>query len=217
MWQELTRRMRREPDAPALVHDDPYEKGQAIRYVVRDLPYRQVTDVREYWFDDILPGDHVIDIGANVGAFCIRAAKLSEHVVAVEPVATEVLRENIRLNRVNVQVIAAALGEGGTGEISWDDTTVRVPTYTLQEITDRARGCDFLKCDCEGGEWLIRPRHLSGIRRIEMELHLPPISGPPNMELLEYIGSHYDFSIERRPCHDVLGVMGILHASLRGG
>ncbi|MDD1668066.1 MAG: FkbM family methyltransferase, partial [Methanomicrobiales archaeon] len=68
-------------------------------------------------------------------------------------------------------------------------------------------------CDCEGAEWLIRPDDLSGIRRIEMELHLPPIGGPPKEALLEYIGKHYDFTIERRPVHQSLGVMGILHAS----
>jgi FkbM family methyltransferase len=186
---------------------------QPLMFSLRDLPYRQITDIREYWFDDIRPEDHVIDIGANVGAFCIHAARYSDHVVAVEPVASEVLQENIRLNGVNVRVIRGALGVGGQGEISWDDTRVRVPTFTLRQITEMAGGCDFLKCDCEGAEWLIEPGDLSGIRRIEMELHLPPISGPPNRSLLEYIGGHYDFSIERKPCHDVLGVMGILHAS----
>jgi hypothetical protein len=190
---------------------------RAVRFVQKDLPYRQVTDIREYWFHDIRPEDHVIDIGANVGAFCIRAAAYSEHVVAVEPVATGVLRENIRLNGVNVRVIRGALGVGGRGEISWDDTTVSVPTCTLRQIIDIAGGCDFLKCDCEGAEWLIRPDDLSGIRRIEMELHLPPIGGPPDEALLGYIGRHYDFTIERRPVHQSLGVMGVLHASLREG
>jgi hypothetical protein len=71
-----------------------------------------------------------------------------------------------------------------------------------------------LKCDCEGGEWLIQPEELAGIRRIEMELHTPPISGLPNPVLLDYICQHYDFSIDRKPGHDILGVMGVLHAVL---
>jgi hypothetical protein len=189
------------------------EGEQSIRFVCRDLPYRQVTDIREYWFDDIRPGDRVLDIGANIGAFCLRAALYSRHVAAVEPVAGEILRENIRLNRAPVRVIEGALGHGNPAVIDWDGTLVRVQTYTLGQIIGMAGGCDFLKCDCEGAEWLIRPKELSGIRRIEMELHLPPISGPPDRALLEYIGEHYEFTIERRPCHDVLGVMGILHAS----
>jgi hypothetical protein len=48
-----------------------------------------------------------------------------------------------------------------------------------------------------------------------MELHLPPICRTPDMALLDYISRHYDFEIERKPCHDVLGVMGVLHAELR--
>ena len=188
---------------------------QTIRYSEQDLPYRQVTDVREYWFGDIRPEDHVLDIGANVGAFSIRAARYSPHVVAVEPVTAEVLRENVRLNRAKVTVIEGALGDGNPAVIDWDDARVQVPTYTLGQLIGMAGGCDFLKCDCEGAEWLIRPGDLSGIRRIEMELHLPPIGGPPAGALLEYIGDHYDFSIERRPVHPSLGVMGILHASRR--
>lgn len=184
-----------------------------VSFVTRKTPYRQITDIREYWFDDILPGDRVIDIGANVGAFSIRAARFSPHVLAVEPVVSGILRENVKLNRVEVRVIEGALGDGNPAEIEWDDTRARVPTYTLRQITGMAGGCDFLKCDCEGAEWLIHPPDLAGIRRIEMELHLPPIGGPPEPALLEYIGRHYDFIIERKPGHDVLGVMGILHAT----
>ena len=99
----------------------------------------------------------------------------------------------------------------------WDDCRVISPTFTLRAIREFAGGCDFLKCDCEGAEWLIRPRDLSGIRRIEMELHLPPIGGPPAPALLDYIGREYLFEIERKPCHDVMGVMGILHAHLKDG
>jgi hypothetical protein len=216
MWLNLPRQLRKKPEAPDPVPVMQDAGGQTTRFVRRDLPYRQITDVREYWFHDIRSEDHVLDIGANIGAFCLHAARYSRDVVAVEPVAAGILRENIRLNGAEVQVIEGALGTGSPGEIAWDDARVQVPTYTLRQITKMAGGCDFLKCDCEGGEWLIHPPDLSGIRRIEMELHLPPISGPPDMALLEYIGTHYDFWIERRPCHDVLGVMGVLHATRHG-
>ncbi|MDD4138504.1 MAG: FkbM family methyltransferase [Methanoregula sp.] len=178
-------------------------------------PYRQIFDVRDYSFDDIRAEDRVIDIGANVGAFCIRAARLSRHVTAIEPVTTDILEENIRANKVPVRVIRAGLGNGKPGICSWDDCSVTVPTCTLGEIIDLAGGCDFLKCDCEGAEWLIRPEDLEPVRRIEMELHIPPICGRPAPALLDYIGCHYDFSIVRTPCHDVLGSMGILHGARR--
>ena len=193
------------------------KRARPPRFVTRDLPYRQIMDVWEYRFDDIRREDIVIDIGANVGAFCIRAARFSDKILAVEPVCWEILEENIRLNRVPVSVVRGALGDGNPAGISWDGVRVSVPTHTLGQLIGMAGGCDFLKCDCEGAEWLIRPGDLEGVRRIEMELHLPPIGGRPNPALLEYIGMDYEFGIERKPCHDVMGVMGILHATRHDG
>lgn len=175
-------------------------------------PYRKITSVPEYRFDDIRPDDRVLDIGANVGGFCIRAARIGGHVTAVEPVTTPLLLENIRANNVSVQVIAGALGNGKPAEICWDDCRVVAPTYPLKDLITMSGGCDFLKCDCEGAEWLINPCELRNVRRIEMEIHTPPISGPPDPALLDYIGRFYDFEIDRKPCHDTLGVMGVLHA-----
>jgi FkbM family methyltransferase len=189
-----------------------FTSPDSIRFLQRDMPFRQIFNVPEYWFDDIAPHDRVIDIGANVGAFCIRASRFSPHVVAVEPVTADRLRENILLNDVPVQVIEGALGNGKLQKITWDNREVASPTYPLRTLIRMAGGCDFLKCDCEGSEWEIKPDDLACIRRIEMELHIPPIGGLPNPSLLEYIGLHYHFSIERKPVHPALGVMGILHA-----
>lgn len=186
-----------------------------VKFLEAPSSFRQITDIPEYRFGDIRPDDRVIDIGANVGAFCIRAARASSHVVAVEPVTTGILTDNIRLNDVPVRVIDGALGDGRPVEINWDGCLRTVPSYTLHQIITLAGGCDFLKCDCEGAEWLINPADLSGVRRIEMELHLPPISGPPNRALLDYISRNYDFEIEHRPCHGPLGLMGYLHAERR--
>ena len=183
-----------------------------VKFLVQDTGYRQIFDVPEYWFDDIGTTDRVIDIGANVGAFCIRAFRHSQKIVAVEPLTASLLRENIRLNGVSVQVIEGALGDGKPKTVRWDDYEVMTPTFPLRKLIEMAGGCDFLKCDCEGAEWSITPEDLKGVRRIEMELHLPPISGPPNPALLDYISRHYDFEIEQKPVHTALGVMGVLHA-----
>lgn len=179
------------------------------------MPYRQITSVTEYHFDDIRPGDRVLDIGANVGGFCIRAARAGGLVTAVEPVTTQPLLENIRRNNVSVRVITGALGNGKPQEICWDDCRVLSRTYPLCALIRMSGGCDFLKCDCEGAEWLMNPADLEHVRRIEMEVHTPPISGPVNPALLDYIGRFYDFTLERKPCHDILGVMGVLHAERR--
>jgi len=190
-------------------------EDEPVAFLSQDAPFRQITDVYEYRFNDILPDDIVVDIGANVGAFCIRAARISGRVTAVEPVTVALLTNNIRANDVSVKVIEGALGNGRLAEICWDERRVFTPTYTLRMIKELAGGCDFLKCDCEGAEWLINPPELAGIKRIEMELHQPPIGGRPNPVLLDYIGEHYDFEIERKPVHAALGVMGVLHAVLR--
>jgi hypothetical protein len=188
---------------------------EPVTFLVKDTTFRQITEVPEYRFHDITREDVVVDIGANVGAFCIRAARMSSSVTAVEPVTVALLNNNIRTNGVSVQVIAGALGDGKPAGICWDDCRVFTPTYTFRMISKLAGGCDFLKCDCEGAEWLINPQELAGVRRIEMELHYPPIGGRPNPALLDYIGKHYDFEIDRKPVHAALGVMGVLHAVLR--
>jgi hypothetical protein len=168
--------------------------------------------VPEYHFGDIQKDDYVLDIGANVGAFCIRASRLSLHVTALEPVTTDLLADNIALNHADITLIKGALGTGAPAQITWDDCSVISPTFPLRTLVKEAGGCDFLKCDAEGAEWLIRPRDLDGIRRIEMELHIPPIGPPPDPALLEYIEEEYVFSIDRTPVYVSLGVMGILHA-----
>ena len=174
--------------------------------------WRQITVVPEYRFDDMRTDDIVIDIGANVGAFAIRAARLSCRVVAVEPVTCDLLQENTRLNGVDVRVICGALGDGCPAEVRWDGEVVTTPTFPLRKIIAMAGGCDFLKCDCEGAEWHIDPADLLSVRRIEMELHLPPISGQPDPLLLDAIGRQYEFTIDKQPCHGPLGLMGYLHA-----
>ena len=83
-----------------------------IRFINVPAGYRQIYEVPEYRFSDIRNDDIVIDIGANVGAFCIRAAYYSASVYAVEPITYEILRKNIRLNRVSVTVFDCALGSG---------------------------------------------------------------------------------------------------------
>ncbi len=186
--------------------------ADGIRFLVSSAPYRTVTKVPEYRFGDIRTEDIVLTIGANAGAFALRAFRLSCKVVAVEPVTGDLLETNARLNGAGIRIIRGALGDGRTKEIHWDDAAATVRTYTLAKIIAMAGGCDFLKCDVEGAEWLITPEDLAGVRRIEMELHVPPIGESPNPALLEYIGRHYDFSIDRVPCHGPLGLFGYLHA-----
>lgn len=190
--------------------------GDGFLFLESHLPCRQITAVSEYWMDDIRKDDIVLDLGANAGAFAIRAARKSRQVIAVEPVTTDLLIGNIRLNGADVRVVRAALGDGRMTEIVWDGCRSTVPSFPLRDLIRQAGGCDFLKCDCEGAEWQIEPADLSGIRRIEMELHQPPIVPGIRPHLLDFISNRYEFSIDRSPVHGPLGQMGILHAWRRG-
>jgi len=183
-----------------------------VRFILKETSFRQVFEVPEYTFDDLRSHDRVIDLGANVGAFCIRASRYSPYVVAVEPLTASLLRENIRLNGVPVRVIEGALGDGQVRRVTWDDHEVTLPTFPFGRLIKMAGGCDFLKCDCEGAEWQINPADLAGVCRIEMELHIPPIGTPPAPGLLDYIDRYYHYTLDRKPVHPEYGVMGVLHA-----
>ncbi len=126
----------------------------------------------EYKFYDIQPTDIVLDIGANIGAFTMFMARNARHVYAVEPMTTNTLRTNIENNKLkNITVLNECLGDGET-VISWRNVERTINAKSLSEIISLCGGhIDFLKCDCEGGEWCIHPEELQNIRRIEIEVH----------------------------------------------
>ena len=162
---------------------------------------------QDYIFDDIRRDDIVIDIGACIGGFSIPASRMSDHVYAVEPIMVEELRRNVSLNKRNIQVIEAALGRGDIIETKWMNHRKSVKAMTLSDIKSFCGGCDFLKIDCEGNEWLIELEELDGIRRIEMEVHKvrKPFSEMENM--LRKAGFNYKVDKPR----DCVGVW-IVHA-----
>lgn len=157
---------------------------------------RQVQE--DYLFDDIKKNEIVIDIGAGIGGFSIPAAKKARHVYAIEPMTTELLRENILLNKAkNITVLAIALGNGSIKKISWGGESKIIQTKKLTEIKRICGGCDFIKIDCEGGEWEITAEELKGIRRIEMEVHN---IGFPLSQIEEKLKqADFDYKIRNQP------------------
>lgn len=118
----------------------------------------------------IRAGDVVIDAGANIGMFTIRAARIvgdSGSIIAVEPQRDNIgfLVENIRRNKLNnVKVIDRALyqyddenvhfgGMGVAGHISSLNSDNSLPTISLSTIVSKFVKKNFwLKMDIEGGE-----------------------------------------------------------------
>jgi FkbM family methyltransferase len=141
----------------------------------------------------IAEGDHILDIGANIGAFTVYAARIAKEegiVYSVEPVASNfsALEENVKLNNLrNVRLLRAAVGghkgfatiesRGSSSSVVWHSGGFRdrVKQITLRSLVDQIRRVDLLKMDCEGAEYDIllstNTECLRSIRRIAMEYH----------------------------------------------
>lgn len=132
-------------------------------------------------------GDHVIDVGANVGFYTLRLCGLGAKVSAFEPnsAARSVLHHNVRLNGVesSVQVFPFALGaENGEAALTTDldcanhlstldgtgSSIERVQLRALDRLMDDNRdwftdnGLTVLKVDVEGHDAEV----LLGARRL---------------------------------------------------
>ena len=127
----------------------------------------------EYDHSKLKENDVVLDIGANVGGFGLSVAGKCKKVVMVEPLYTKELLSNIKLNDFNnIEVVKGALSNEPNVEITYLDRRETVNGCTLTELINISGGTvDFLKLDCEGAEWSIKPKELENIKRIEMEVH----------------------------------------------
>jgi FkbM family methyltransferase len=152
--------------------------------------------------DYVRPGDVVLDIGANVGAFACHVIShvRDVRVICVEPIASncEVLRRNVG-NRATVEVGALSAEKGELTMYDFGDAAsachslydvgaegaraVRVPSQTLAGLMEKYEldHVRFLKMDCQGAEFEIIPatphRVLARIDCIALEIH-PSIWGP---------------------------------------
>lgn len=145
-----------------------------LNYKISEMALGDISSSHsDYDFKDIRETDIVLDIGAGCGGFTLPAARKAKKVYAVEPLFTSELEDNIQRNNIkNVQVIPFALGDYREMDISYSGCKKKLQTVTFDEVLEQCGGkIDFLKCDCEGAEWTIKPELLFGIRRLEIELH----------------------------------------------
>jgi len=171
---------------------------------------------REYRFDRIRPDDVVLDIGAQIGAFAIPAAKIARRVYAVEPIFHCELLESIRLNQVeNIYARWEGLGESnGWLRLEYLGASSRCVTRTLPEMLDMSTGVTVLKIDCEGCEWYINPEDLKGIRVIEAELHTIWLGIKARRKMKEWVSwledNNYNYELEH-----IDSTRSMLHAEKR--
>jgi FkbM family methyltransferase len=218
-WRELARERsaRREPGRVVLRNGLVFE-GPADTNVLRVV--NGVFFKRYYTrgaIGDIGPGDVVVDVGANVGAFAVYAGlRTPGPVLAVEPFPANLacLERNLRVNGcAHVRVVPCALaGRDGSARLTVYESGVRhslaahgarattagvdVRTRSLPSLLDEhgLERVDFLKLDCEGGEGLALPAtpepYLRRLRRVALEFHddLSPVRHPELERLLAASG-----------------------------
>jgi autotransporter strand-loop-strand O-heptosyltransferase len=130
-------------------------------------------------FFEVEEGDIVVDLGASLGPFTYKILpKNPKQCYVVEPISRqiEILKRNV--GQENVRIIQGAITDKKKIEITWDDMTEIVPTFSFREFLDeyKINNVDFLKCDCEGGEYdVFQPSNiefLKTIPKIVTEFHL---------------------------------------------
>lgn len=198
-----------------------------LKETILDRQYEKVSlPLEEDWT--------IIDIGAALGDYSVWAATQTPRgrLIAVEPYPPSVnlLRANLEANHVkNVEVFAGAVAAGsGIARLAVDeghvvqnstanravsDRAVSVETVSLGELLARyeIEHCDYLKMDCEGGEYEIlfstSEKTLARFDRICMEVHdgMTVHNRDEMKAFLEKAG--YNVRVEINPVHHDLAYL----------
>lgn len=157
-----------------------------IHYFGYDFIYQEIYNwndsktgcIYEMWDCQLNDGDVVVDLGANVGFFSVKASDKASRIISVDgsPESYSCLVENCK-DYPNIQTLnASILSEDSQPSWLWSrkDNPLRM---TLEQLIDlyKLDRIDFLKCDIEGGEYdllkSLSPEILSKIDRIAVETH----------------------------------------------
>ncbi len=160
------------------------------------------------------PGEIVADIGANIGAYTLRYARMVGHLGTVfafepEPHTFRLLTDNMRLNfAVNVVPMRFAIGDyDGTASFHISPTVtnhslvyshprgqeLQVPIRMLDTALLNGH-VDFIKVDAEGAEMQVlrgAKNILEGLHpRLQIEVHHPHI---PDCDVCNYL-NYFDYT-----------------------
>ena len=137
-----------------------------FEYVDREINQEKIY---EKYFD-IEKGDVVVDIGGHAGFFSDRASKMGiKEIYTIEPDADccEIIKSKLNANGVEYKVYNGAIadtneklyfdGSGLAGHIVDYETSKSVQGITFKRLIEENNltRIDFLKLDCEGGEYSV--------------------------------------------------------------
>lgn len=134
--------------------NEPYVSEMICQEILVKRIYEKIREVKE--------GDIVFDIGANVGAFTKSILdKKPQHVYCVEP--SDNMVKSLRNNMMGapVTIVDKAVSDtNGTQDIDeethvYHNTTNQFETITFDELVKDVDRIDFMKIDCEGGEYSV--------------------------------------------------------------
>lgn len=186
----------------------------------------------EHYGTKLQSGWTIVDIGGGLGDFTVFASQIPDtqvHVYEPFPESNRLLQENLKHNHMsNVQVYVEAVG-AKAGELHLTTSTgVAVRHSTAQDINHadltvtsiplstvltriESKHIDFLKMDCEGGEYDILlnadDETLKAISHICMEYH-DNLTPHTHHELARFLSEKgYDVQTYRNPAHTEIGFL----------
>jgi autotransporter strand-loop-strand O-heptosyltransferase len=159
-----------------------------FEYVDREINQEKIY---EKYFD-IEKGDVVVDIGGHAGFFSDRASKMGiKEIYTIEPDADccEIIKSKLQKSGVDFKVYNGAIadtneklyfdGSGLAGHIVGYETDKSVQGITFKKLVEENNitKIDFLKLDCEGGEYsVINEQNIDLFkkvcRKVACEIHL---------------------------------------------
>jgi FkbM family methyltransferase len=187
---------------------------------------------------EIEDGWQVIDIGAGLGDFVLSVAHSRPNckIWAFEPFpeSFQLLEENVMLNKVKNVVASQTAVSSQTGAMKmaltgaavqhisfnaeaataqYDAPVIEVQSQSLADLftQDGLTHCDFLKIDCEGGEFDIllnaSPDTLAKIHHICLEYH-DNATQHGHQDLATFLKENgFEVRITSNPVHDYLGLL----------
>jgi len=172
LWKKITKKISR------------IETKNGIKFFVRP-GISDIQMINEVFYDEyynralshMKNKERVIDIGANIGAFTLRAARSPavDKVYSFEPFPSnyDIMQKNIQINNLTKKINLFQYGVGNKKEkrkfyfdprgnathnlFIKSDKFIEISTITLKNIFEEnnLKKCSLLKIDCEGAEYEI--------------------------------------------------------------